>query len=214
MNKAFFIQRMSLLSKLYGKHLDDDTISLYWSLFRGRGEAEFHAMVERLVGSFTPTAQVPFPVPAQFLQAVGEDAANQARAAVAAVIAAGHKVGPYKSVSFGDRALHSTILRFGGWPAVASWSAEDWRYNERKFLDAYTAEASSCASGPARLVGIYELENSRNDGRWDEARKAIAAKQAAVVSVEWRGNAGLLEDKTAPALSIEVQGIVDMVKSV
>jgi hypothetical protein len=170
-------------------------------------------MCEKVVETFTPTAQVPFPVPATFLKAAGEDPQSRARAAVGAVIAAAAKLGPYRSVSFGDPALHATIQRFGGWVEVCGWSQEDWKYSEKRFVESYAADVAAGVGGPARLVGIAERGNAARalSGRMLE----LATAASAPVLVDWAGAGPMIEDKTQGVELLEcVAQLAETIKSV
>jgi hypothetical protein len=139
MNEKTFRESMAFLQKLYGKKLETDVYKAYWNLFKGWGDDKFKGIQNEIVKTFVPTNQVPFPVPAHFLSASGESGEHRSRLAVQAVINASNNPGPYRSVSFGDRALHATIERFGGWVEVANWDQEKWQFNERNFIACYEA---------------------------------------------------------------------------
>ena len=96
---------------------------------------------------------------------------------------AAKEFGPYKTVCFGDLALHSAVERFGGWPEVCSWDLERWRFAEKSFVAAYEAAISAGDRGPLKLMGHYEYENT---GKMFDGKALEIALPAFLASEEMR----------------------------
>lgn len=184
MNDTTFKTGIAFLSKLFGHTPDVEIIKTYWNILKKYSEGQFKIMLENITKDFVPTSQVPFPLPKHFLSAVGESGESRARLAILALTTAASKLSIYDTISFGDRALHATIERFGGWPEVANWTQDDWRFNEKNFIGTY--EASSLMNyGPDRLIGIAEFENGKKTLSGKQLE--IAKKQEEIKYFEWSG---------------------------
>jgi hypothetical protein len=176
-----FLQAIISLQKYFGKTLDDSMMDLYWKSLKNISDIDFYNAVKNIIDNFKPTSQVPFPLIAHFKESIGLSGKNRAQLAIVAIK---NGANAYKSVSFGDYALHNTINRFGGWPIVARWTCEDWKFNEKNFIAAYEA-MQCCSYGPEYLPGIFEIENSNKilSGR----HKEIADKNSEVILISWKG---------------------------
>jgi hypothetical protein len=198
MNENTFKSGMAMMSKLFGKSLEDEIIPAYWNILKKISDEEFLKIQGNLIQTFIPTSQCPFPLPAHFLNAGGLSGQNRTKSAVNAILNAANNPGPYKTVSFGDLALHAVIERFGGWPIVASWTLDDWQFKEKQFLSAYEAALSSGEQGPLKLMGHYEFENA--DKVFDGKYLVFAEKMKQPLMIGWVGFdrkiGQLLEDKT------------------
>jgi hypothetical protein len=159
MTENFFKIGMAFMQKIFGAKIGDDILTAYWNLLKDMSNDEFKNIQQNLISTFIPSSQVPFPLPAHFLQAAGKSGESRAKLAVMAVISASYKIDSYYSVSFGDPALHETIDRFGGWPTLCRWSLDDWRFQEKNFIACYEAALIS-NSGKSKCIGIFESENS------------------------------------------------------
>lgn len=187
MNEKSFKTGILFLSEAYGKKLKDEIISMYWEILKEYSDVEFKKMLEGLIKTFIPTSQVPFPLIPHFLEAVGDNVKTKAQLAVMAVKNAIAKVGPYNSVTFGDRALHETIHQFGGWVEICEWDQEKWQFNEKRFLSVYDAACSS-GQGADRLIGIHERENmGKNVSDFTEEQKKFLEDQKKPVEISWKG---------------------------
>ncbi len=167
--KQEFKKRMFAMAEMWDYEFPQENgkstkVRLYYERLKNMPLDAFIAASNRLVDSFTPTAAKKFPVPADFLAAVGMDEESIVNNAVRKVKEASSSEGAYKSVNFGDRALHAVIRSNGGWVAVSRWSDDEWQYNERKFRDAYASARRVKDEGPNYLPGIFELENSGRTG--------------------------------------------------
>jgi hypothetical protein len=182
MNENTFKAGMAMMSKLFGKVLEDEIIPAYWNILKQLSDDDFIKIQGNLIKTFIPTSQVPFPLPAHFLSAGGLSGPNRSKNAISAILSAAN---PYRSVSFGDLALHAVIERFGGWPLVASWTLEDWQFKEKSFLGAYEAAIAAGEKGPVKLMGIFEFEN--HDKVFEGKQLEFTKRQAETSLVSWVG---------------------------
>jgi hypothetical protein len=185
MNELTFKGSMAFLMKMFGAKIDDEVYAAYWNIFKTFSDEEFIAIQENLIKTFIPTAQVPFPLVIHFLQAAGKAGQNRSRLSVQAVIEAGYSIGSYRSVSFGDPALHQTIERFGGWPVIARWNNDDWKFNEKNFIACYEANLSF-GGGSDKCIGIYEQENALKS-LIEEKHIKFAEEMAKTIFISWAG---------------------------
>jgi hypothetical protein len=211
MTESAFKAGISFLIKMFGAKIDDEVYVAYWNILKTFDDVVFREMQQTLIKNFIPTSQVPFPVPAQFLSAAGVSGGNRSRLAVQAVIDASNNPGPYRSVSFGDPALHETIVRFGGWPAVASWDSDKWQFVEKSFVATYEANLVF-NNGPSRLVGICEFENGKKS--LSENHLAIAEKQNEVRIVIWVGFDRNLAIDKGDTVKKEISDLTDMISKI
>ena len=170
-----FFNYMAKLQEYFGKKLDDSVIDVYWQGLGELPEEKFRMAVKNIFTDFVPTSTTPFPLVSHFLKYCGEGTETKAINVISVLKNAVFKYGPYQSVTFGDRALHSVIERYGGWQTICNWTNEDWGFNEKRFIEAYKA-AQISEYGKDYLAGIHEIEN---------AGKGFDEKQ--IFKVKWDG---------------------------
>ena len=188
MTRENFTAAMISLQKYFGKSIEDAIIGLYWeNLQQYTDEVFAHALI-KIFHNFHPSSTVPFPLIADFMEAIGDTAENRANLAVMAVKRAAESIGSYRSVDFGDPALHATINRFGGWPEIANWANHGkWEFQEKNFMRAYISAYESGEEDPP-VMGHFEMDNmKKNETAFDEyqTKKYIEGKTA--VRMQWRG---------------------------
>ena len=159
MNRDIFDRSMALLAKVFGHVIERDVCDFYWELMNEISDDKFKTTVSSLIKNFKPSAQCPFPVPADFLAMAGETDKDLAVVAISKVKYAIAKIGRYHSVDFKDAALHLAIQTIGGWTNICNWTDEDWQLNERRFSEAYSSHCRRGESGPEYLPGIAEISN-------------------------------------------------------
>ncbi|MDQ2999857.1 MAG: hypothetical protein M3Y08_01150 [Fibrobacterota bacterium] len=117
-----------------------------------------------VIDNFRPTAACRFPTPAHFVEYATGSTEERATNAVSRVMAASRTVGPNTSVSFGDKALHRTVERFGGWEEMRDF---DWQFREVNFKKVYAAEVNAGDNfGPDYLEGCHEKTNRLTQHTW------------------------------------------------
>ena len=146
-----------MLQTMFGKQLDDATISVYWNVLNNFSDDEWKRAMEIMIKTFHPTSTVPFPVPADFFKAIGDDDDT----IVNMVISDIKRGGKYGSVEV-DSATADTINDFGGWPHVSNWTQDDWRFKEAAFIARWKAHRNYDGKGTAVLLGIFDESNMRN----------------------------------------------------
>jgi len=203
MTRELFASSMGFLQSIVGHTLTDGARGAYWTALKDMPDDTFKQAVSELVKGFVPTSQVPFPVPAHFLRSTGQDNESRVSRVMGILQQSTIRVGAYSSIDFKDKALHTTITRFGGWIAVCKWTEKDWQLNTRAFSDAYAAALRFGENGPKHLAGIYESQNGYlEDGQLavlsiDAPDKVvyprIEHKQSVEISEAQKGSKGAMQ---------------------
>lgn len=194
MTEQLFKTSIAYLTSMYSK-ITDDFYKILWDALKKYSDEEFKQMVSGIVTSFVPTSQVPFPLPPHFLKATTTEPNNRAIIAVKMLKNATGRVGPYKSVSFGDRALHETINHFGGWIEVCKWHDEEWGFKEKKFIETYLVYLKF-DFGAKKLIGIAENDFIDRAHSFTPELKAKAEENIKTIQYKWACYKPLLEDKS------------------
>jgi len=153
------------LQQVFNHPLSADVLQIYFQHLGKRLTPEqFAKGCIHVIDNFKPTSACKFPTPAHFVEYAQGNLEERASQAVARIIAACRKVGPNQSVTFGDKALHRTIERFGGWEEMRDF---DWQFRESNFKKAYLAEVHAGDNfGPEYLEGCYEKTNRLTQHTW------------------------------------------------
>lgn len=215
MIEKHFISNFLAMQAFFGKKLSTEVVAIYWKYFEKISEQDFQNMVENIMENFIPTAQCPFPLIAHFLAAGGLAGESRAQSAITAVKKAAECFGAYKTVDFGDAALHAVINRFGGWPEVCSWGNRgEWRYFEKNFLIAYKSAIDAReVAGP--VAGLFELGNQgKDDNSWTKKQKDFAKKHSAAVCFNWRGSDFSLQIETKKTAKKEIPFVNNLVNKI
>ncbi len=159
MNKKIFVDCIAFLQGSFGAISEERFKSLNFAL-QGFSDDQLKAATKEILMTFRPTSSNPFPVPADFMAAIGADAKTKAEKAFCKIVKAISTVGAYRSVDFGDSEIHSTISRFGGWVMLCTWTQEDWNINEGRFKAALES-AYQCKTNETitHVCGIFERTN-------------------------------------------------------
>lgn len=164
------------LQHVYGHTLTVEVLAVYKNHLSKRLTAEQLAKAcIHVMDNFKPTATVRFPTPAHFVEYATGTAETKATNAVSRLMAAARNVGPNTSVTFGDKPLHRTIERFGGWEEMRDF---DWKFRETNYKKVYMAELEAGDNfGPDYLEGCYEKNNRLTQHTWThgEARPLLIA---------------------------------------
>ena len=101
------------------------------------------------------------PKPADIVRALQGTHTDAALLAWGLVHGAVSTVGAYRSVDFGDPAIHATIIDLGGWPNICRQNMDQLSYLQKRFCDSYRTYRSRGAEGaPAYLIGEAESQNA------------------------------------------------------
>ena len=167
MNKKSFSEKMAILEAYYGYRIpkgaknEPNLFQFYWDSLKKYTEEEWDGMVITIKNNWRPTSTVKFPLIVDFREAIGHDSENRAQLAIFKIKEVMQKHGAYSSVNFGDRAMHATIVRFGGWQEMCKWEKRDWDINEGRFINAYKTALLNPEMGPDYLPGFIEIENRK-----------------------------------------------------
>ena len=201
---------MAFLQKLWGE-LDHDVFKFYWTRFKLVDDEQFKNATSKLIDTFRPTSSEKFPSPSRFVELLGADEETCINLAIGAIKKAGSTQGPYQSVSFGDRALHAAIMRFGGWPSVSCWDDKEWKFREKSFIQTYKAEMHS-KMGPVKLMGLSEEDYELKCFDMPEEKRIAFKKSIETKTINWTGYQTLIENKNREILKIadETSKLFDM----
>jgi hypothetical protein len=74
------------------------------------------------------------------------------------------QVGPYESVVFDDPLIHKVLHDMGGWLLLCEKDDDAWPFVAKEFETRYRGfkARSERVEYPAKLIGIFEAENSKN----------------------------------------------------
>jgi hypothetical protein len=169
MEKKLFTESMAYLATLYGKAMEPGVLQLYWMVVKGWENDQWEKSVAEVIGKFKPTAQCPFPVPADFVGASGGSIDDRATTAVNRLISYLEKTGSYADMDTGDPILHATVQRFGGISEVSKWTYEDWKFMGKQFKETYRAMTLSGEEGVKLVAGINSIVNQCLESRQQQA---------------------------------------------
>lgn len=159
MDYNIFMENYGLLQTAFSTVSEEKT-KLDFTVLKGMNNETFQAACKNLIKTFIPTAANPFPVPAHFLNAIGEDVETQAEHLMTRMFWGIQKFGSYRSVNFNNRALHSVIERWGGWPKICHMTEEEWRISEGRFKSALISALRYGEDGPKTCPGIADIHNN------------------------------------------------------
>lgn len=162
--KAVFANSFIPLQQVYGVTLDPAVLALYGKVLQRLAPEQLAEACLNVMERFKPTAACSFPTPAHFMEYALGNAEERATNAVSRVMEAMRRVGPNRSINFGDKALHRTIERFGGWEQMRDM---EWQFQENNFKKVYIAEMNAGDHfGPDYLPGCYEIQNNLTRHTW------------------------------------------------
>lgn len=158
MNQDIFLPQMGFIFKCLGRKPDTEIVEFYWEALKHMEDIEFCTAVKNIMREFIPTSTNPFPLPAHFNKFTANDARGDAIRAVTAIKACIKRVGAYESVNFGDNTLCAVIESCGGWPAICTWTDQDWNINEGRILEQYQvlSQSRGTENGYRHNAGLHE----------------------------------------------------------
>lgn len=159
------------LQQVFGHTLTEEVLAIYANHLSKRLTSEqFAKACIHVIDNFRPTAACKFPTPAHFVEFATGSVEERATNAVSRVMAASRRIGPNTSINFGDKALHRTIERFGGWEEMRDF---EWKFQESNFKKVYTAEVNAGDNhGPDYLEGVHERTNRLTAHTWTHGEPA------------------------------------------
>lgn len=160
MEYSEFAESITVMQSMFGKTLAKEAVAHYWARYKDLPDGKFKAAAAKLVDSFVPTSQVPFPLFAHINSAMGDTGRDVCVRMVGLVKRAIARSDSYHSVSFSDLAMHAVISRFGGWIAICGWTDHDWQIQEGRFVEAYQTALAAGEKGPPYFPGSHEIHNA------------------------------------------------------
>lgn len=212
MNNKTFASCIGLLQSIFGQ-ANPELIKHLLSKFNNVPDEIFKSACSKITDTFKPTSQTPFPLPAHFNDAMGLSGNSRAILAVAAVKKAGSSIGPYNSVSFGDRAIHAAINHFGGWIEVSNWHDNEWKFQEKKFIEVYEANLAA-GKGPEYLPGICENDFDLKLGLLSSEIKVVFLEKIKPSEIIWHGYTKIQITQKSEQANRQISGDVSSISDI
>ena len=160
MTREEFAKTFIMLSKYYGKQVENDVLEIYFSVIGSWPVPKYNECSKILLDTFNPTSTKPFPLIADFKEAIGDTGKNKAKSLISQMFEAMSKHGAYESIDFGSPGFHGVIDRYGGWAFLCRQDDEWWQFNQKRFEGDAEAAINMSFNGPSRVVGIFEIDNT------------------------------------------------------
>lgn len=157
-DRRAFLQRLVVLSELFGKPLSPAAQTLYFEALQDLDLASVLAALNQATKTHTF-----MPKPAELRSLILGDGETATERAWMALRAAMQSAGAYASLVIADPALAETILAmFGSWPAAcaAEFSPEMWTAKRKEFGRVYGVCVGRGLVGTRYLPGICEQQNA------------------------------------------------------
>jgi len=155
-----FVDIIQVVGEQYNKKLSDGVIALYW---QGLQDYELTAVRDALGRHLRNTDNGQFmPKIADIIRMLQGSSQDCAFSAWTKVDKAVRHVGPYESVVFDDPLIHRVLNDMGGWLVLCDKTDDDWPFIAKEFENRYRGFKSrnEKVEYPAKLIGIFEKENS------------------------------------------------------
>jgi len=155
-----FVDIIQVVGEQYNKKLSDGVIALYW---QGLQDYELAAVRDALGRHLRNTDNGQFmPKIADIIRMLQGSSQDCAFSAWTKVDKAVRHVGPYESVVFDDPLIHRVLNDMGGWLVLCDKTDDDWPFIAKEFENRYRGFKSrnEKVEYPAKLIGIFEKENS------------------------------------------------------
>ena len=102
-----------------------------------------------------------FPKPGEIVQEIESVKADLALLAWTQVVTAIKRIGPWKSVRFGDPTIHAVIEFMGGWSATGDWLEDELKWKQKEFERLYMVMKNR-GKAVKYLPGLCETQNEAN----------------------------------------------------
>jgi hypothetical protein len=158
-DSSVFMEQYGLLQAAFSP-VSKEKARLDWTVLKDMNNEAFKMACANLIKTFIPTAANPFPVPAHFFNAIGEDVETQADHLMTKMFKAIQSTGSYRSVNFGNKALHSVIERWGGWPKICHMTEDEWKISEGRFKAVLISAMRYDEDGPEICAGLSDIHNN------------------------------------------------------
>lgn len=155
-----FVDIIQVVGEQYGKKLSGGVMALYW---QGLQDYDLVAVRDALGRHLRNTDNGQFmPKIADIIRMLQGSSQDCAFSAWTKVDKAVRHVGPYDSVVFDDPLIHRVLNDMGGWLVLCDKTDDDWPFIAKEFENRYRGFKSrnEKVEYPAKLIGIFEKENS------------------------------------------------------
>lgn len=186
--KGRFVAVLTGLAEYYQRPMSPVIIGLYWEGLKrfdlkAIEDAAGRHIAQGDAGQFMPkVADL-----AKLIEGSGSDSALMAWAKVTKAC---KSVGAYSTVAFDDPLIHAAIADMGGWIAICHIEEGEFPFKEKEFVAKYRAYRNrSDLNYPAKLLGMFDTQNSARGFR-DETPVALIGDQRAAQKVLENGGKG------------------------
>lgn len=137
------------------------------------------------------------PKPGDIIRLIEGSSGDRGMLAWVAVDQAVRSVGPYQSVVFDDPITQAVIRDMGGWIQLGNCTEKDFEFRGKEFANRYRAYAETGRKfdHPKKLIGITEMENSKNQEPTDDPLLLGNPEKAAIVMRRGSERSSLLINK-------------------
>lgn len=189
-DKKVFAEMWSAVREdVYGKPVSNTALSL---IFNSMQRFDIQDIQRGIEAHINDTENGQFPITPTHVIANIEGRAQE-RGAVAwrKLVDAVKQIGPYEDVVFDDAAIHSIIHGEGGWQHICTYSDDDMKFFQARFIKQYTSLVSRRDFDyPRVLKGITNLENEGQtyaDGTPFEKAKPVSIGNVEQARLVYKG---------------------------
>lgn len=155
-----FKEYMLILGEIFDKEISNGLTGIYWNTLERFTDDQCKAAF----GQIIQTAKF-FPKPSEFVEILAGKREHQATLAWMQTDEAARRYGPYESVSFTDKVIHSVVQVMGGWPKLMDCTMDEWKWRQKEFERLYSIISANGGNHPDHLPGIHERENEGFKGK-------------------------------------------------
>lgn len=153
-----FIGRLLAIAEVYNRELSAPAQMLYFDALKEFPLTDVLNALEQAING-----KLYFPVPAIIRELLIGSEEDQVETAWQEWKLAARRHGSYVSLVLHDSALAETLVAvFGGWPQACSAELSDemWSAKRKEFSRVYRVMVKRELSGPRRLAGLAEIQNT------------------------------------------------------
>jgi hypothetical protein len=179
-DKSRFVSALVETADLYGYSLSIFAQKLWWDAMQPYDIETFLDALYRHIKN--PDTGQFMPKPADVVRMLNGTSSDAALVAWAKVDKAVRHIGMFSSVVFDDPLIHRVLSDMGGWCSLATKTEDEWPFVGKEFENRYRGYSmrNEKPEYPAKMIGMFEAENSRNGFKSDppilvgDTRRALA----------------------------------------
>ena len=155
-----FAELMAVLAEVYddGRPPNKIKTEIYFQALKQYDISTLQQAIEHII----KTRVFPsFPKPGEIVQEIESAKGDLALLAWTQVVTAIKRIGPWKSVRFGDPTIHAVVEFMGGWPAAGDWRDDELKWKQKEFERLYGVMKIR-GEAVKYLPGLFEISNEAN----------------------------------------------------